>query len=194
MVAKVHRLRTKPDRLKVEQGEALRQMVLDYGEPLPGRAVGEILIVIDRNTEAQRDGWRFVLMGPEEFNEVADWLEAHSKHRRTAVRLFRHLFRFLDPRTQEILRTREELAELARMDVDAVSKVMGELVGLGVLRKERTPIPGIKGPGLVHWYMNPKVATHLAGKARDHAQAKASPLKLDPKLPKFSKPKLVPVE
>jgi hypothetical protein len=50
-----------------------------------------------------------------------------NQHRRTAVRLFRHLFRFLDPRTQEILRTREELAELARMDVDAVSKVMGEL-------------------------------------------------------------------
>jgi hypothetical protein len=192
-MAKVHALRTKADRLKAAQGETLRQMVLDYDEPLPNRAVGEILIAIDRNTEAERDDWRFVLMGPVEFDLVCEWLEENSKRPRMAMRLFRKLFQFIDPRTQEILRTRDELAELVGAKPTDISQIMGELIGIGVLRRERIPVPGLKGPGAVHWYMNPWVATHLAGKARERAQAAAPPLTSAPSS-KRRKPKLVPVE
>jgi hypothetical protein len=193
-MAKVERLRTKPERFKAQQGEALRQLVLDYGEALPRRAVGEILIAIDRNTEAEGGDWRFLLMGPEEFNAVADWLDEHSVCPRMAMRLFRNLFRFVDPRTQEILRTRDELAELVAADPDDVSKVMGELVRIGVLRRERVPVPGLRGPGMVRWYMNPTVATRLGGKARERAQAEAKALDLAPPKKDRKRPKLAPVE
>jgi hypothetical protein len=195
MVAKVHWLRTKADRLKARQGEALRQMVLEYEEPLPNRAVGEILIAIDRNTEAESDDgdWRFILMGPVEFDLVCEWLEANSKRPRLATRLFRKLFQFVDRRNQEILRTRDELAELVGADPDHVSRVMSELVSIGVLRSERVPVPGLKGPGAVHWFLNPWVATHFGKAARIRAQAEAPELKLVPK-PKRVRRKLEPVE
>jgi hypothetical protein len=194
MMAKVRRLRTKAARLKARQGEALRQMVLDYPEPLPNRAVGEILIAIDHNTEAESDDgdWRFILMGPVEFDLVCEWLETESTHPRMAPRLFRKLFQFVDRRNQEILRSRDELAEMVDAHPDHVSKVMNELVSTGVLRRERVPIPGLKGPGAVHWYLNPWVATHFGKPARIRAQAEAPGLKLVPK-PKRSRQKLVPV-
>jgi hypothetical protein len=193
-MAKVERLRTKPERLKAQQGAALRQLVLDFfGDAGPNRTVGELLIAIDRVTATDRDDWRFILMAAEQFNAVADWLEEHSARPRMAMRLFRNLFRFVDPRTQEILRTRDELAELVAADPDDVSKVMSELVAIGVLRRERVPVPGLKGPGVVRWHLNPTVATHMPLKARERAQAEAPPLELAP--PKKSRrPKLTAVE
>jgi hypothetical protein len=114
-------------------------------------------IAIDRNTEADSDDgdWRFILMGPVEFDLVCEWLEANSKRPRMATRLFRKLFQFVDRRNQQILRSRDELAELVGADPDHVSRVMSKLVSLGVLRSERVPVPGLKGPGAVHWYLNP---------------------------------------
>ena len=34
----------------------------------------------------------------------------------------------------------------------------------------------MKGPGMVHYFMNPNVATHLSGSERDAAQEEAPPL------------------
>jgi hypothetical protein len=195
MMAKVERLRTKPERLKAQQGMALRQLVLDFfGDAGPNRTVGELLIAIDRVTATDRDDWRFILMAAEQFNAVADWLEEHSARPRMAVRLFRHLLRFVDPRTDEILRTRDELAELIKARPADVSTVMNELVAIGAIRRERERVPGLKGPGMVHWYLNPLVATHLPLKARERAQAEASPLELAPPEKGKKRPKLVPVE
>ena len=36
----------------------------------------------------------------------------------------------------------------------------------------------MRGPGMVRYFMNPNVATHLAGKARDEAQAAAPKLRV----------------
>jgi hypothetical protein len=192
MVASLSRFRTRANRLKAQEGEKLRQLVLDYGDALPRRAVGEILLAIDRVTDTERDDWRFLLMAAEQFNAVADWLEEHSTRPRMAVRLFRHLLRFVDPRTDEILRTRDELAELVKARPTDVSTVMNELVAIGAVRSERVPVPGLKGPGMVRWYLSPLVASHLPLKARERAQAEATALELAP--PKKSRrPKLTPV-
>jgi hypothetical protein len=178
MVASLSRFRTRANRLKAQEGEKLRQLVLDYGDALPRRAVGEILLAIDRVTDAERDDWRFLLMAAEQFNAVADWLEEHSRRPRLALRLFRHLLRFVDPRTDEILRTREELAELVKARPDDVSTVMAELVKVGAVRQERVRVPGMKGPGIARWYLNPTIATSRPVSDRQRAQAEAPVLNL----------------
>jgi hypothetical protein len=129
-----------------------------------------------------------------QFNAVADWLEEHSARPRMAVRLFRHLLRFVDPRTDEILRTRDELAKLVKARPADVSTVMNELVAIGAVRRERERVPGLKGPGMVRWYLSPLVATHLPLKARERAQAEAPVLELVPPAKGRKRPKLTPVE
>ena len=57
MAATLRRLRTKADRLRAEQAEALRQLVLDYPD-LPEQPRGEIVAAIDRHTAAE-NGWTF---------------------------------------------------------------------------------------------------------------------------------------
>jgi hypothetical protein len=69
---------------------------------------------------------------------------------------------------------------------------MNELVAIGAVRSERVPVPGLKGPSMVRWYLSPLVASHLPLKARERAQAEATALELAP--PKKSRrPKLTPV-
>ena len=62
MPATLHRLRSKPARLRKEQAAALRQMVLEF-PGLPERAVGAIIATVDRETAAQ-NGWTFVMLYP----------------------------------------------------------------------------------------------------------------------------------
>ena len=72
MPAQLVKLRTKADRLKTDQAEQLRQLVLDFPD-LPQRAVGELIATIDRQT-ASRSGWTFVMISPEQNAAVVDWL------------------------------------------------------------------------------------------------------------------------
>lgn len=62
--------------------------------------------------------------------------------------------------TGEIMLTRQELAE--RMDIQPgkVSKALGVLERLGVIYKgdERRKVPGLKGPGLAVYFVNPHAA------------------------------------
>jgi hypothetical protein len=55
---------------------------------------------------------------------------------------------------------------------------MGELESIGAISRRREKVPGMRGPGAVRYFMNPNIATHLNGKARDKAQAKAGLLEL----------------
>src|SRR5687768_15297641 len=93
MAASLHRLRSKPERLRAEQADALRQLILDFPE-LPDRAVGSIIATIDRETAAQ-NRWTFVMLSAEENEFVVSWLLDHSKRPQKAVRLWAKLFRHL---------------------------------------------------------------------------------------------------
>jgi hypothetical protein len=53
---------------------------------------------------------------------------------------------------------------------------MGELEAFGAITRERTKVAGTRGPGLVRYRMNERIATHFQGAARDKAQAAAAPL------------------
>ena len=176
MAARLRRLRTKPERLREEQAAALHQMVLAY-PGLPERAVSAIVATIDRETAA-KNGWTFVMLSPAQNRAVVRWLHQHSSRPQKAVDLWVLLFEHLRRDTGEIMLTRDELAEQIDEAPKNVSTIMGELESIGAISRRRERVPGMRGPGAVRYFMNPNIATHLNGKARDKAQAKAGLLEL----------------
>jgi hypothetical protein len=191
MPAALHRLRSKPERLREEQAAALRQLVLAF-PGLPGPAVGSIVAAIDRETVAT-SGWTFVMLSPAQNRAVVNWLLENSSRPQKAVSLWSLLFEHLRRDTGEIMLSREEMAEQIGERADNVSLIMTELQGIGAISRRRERVAGMRGPGMVRYFMNPNVGTHLVGAARDKAQARA-PLLTPIPSPKRRKPKLVPVE
>src|SRR3954469_7385000 len=176
MAARITRLRRKADRLGSDPAWQLRQLVLEY-PGLPERARGEIIGTIDRQT-ASEAGWTFVMLSPEQNATVVRWLRHHSRQPTMAPALWAELFTALRRDTGEIMLTRDELAERVGASADEVSRIMGELAIVGAISPRRERVAGMRGPGRVVYFMNPNVGTHLAGAARDKAQAEAPRLQL----------------
>jgi hypothetical protein len=177
MAAGVVRLRTRPERLREDEAAKVRQAVLalEAELPLPPRAMGEIIAAIDRQT-ASTNGWTFVMLSPAENAHVVDWLAQNSTRPQLAMRLWAHLFLHLRRDTGEIVQTRDEIAEALGVHPEDVSRIMTELSGIGAVLRHRHRVRGMRGPGPIIYRMSPKIGTHLTGKARDEAQAKAPPL------------------
>ena len=176
MPVKIVRLRTKPQRIHAEMAAELRQLISDH-VGLPERARGEIIAAIDRET-ASEAGWTFVMLGPEQNAAVVRWLRQHSRYPALAPAVWAELFTALRHDTGEIMLTRGELAERVGTDADTVSRIMGELAKVGAVITRRERVAGMRGPGRAMYLMNPRVGTHLAGAARDKAQAEAPALQL----------------
>lgn len=174
MAARVVRLRTREDQIRSDQAERLRQLVMAF-PGLPERAAGEIIATIDRQTAAET-GWSFVMLSPAQNRAVVKWLGENSKRPVVAVQLWSELFLHLRRDTGEIMQTRDELAEAVGISAEHVSAIMSELESIGAISRKRTKIPGMRGPGMVRYFMSPLVGTHLIGKARDKAQEDAPPL------------------
>jgi len=176
MAARITRLRTKADRLRAEEADELRRLVLER-PGLPERARGEIVATIDRET-ASETGWTFVMLSPEQNAAVMRWLRSNSRFPTMALALWGELFTALRRDTGEIMLTRDELAERVGTHPSRVSTVMHELAQAGAIIIRRERVAGLRGPGRVVYLMNPRVATNLTGAARDRAQAGAPKLTL----------------
>lgn len=171
MAAQLIKLRTKADRLKADQASGLRQLVLDFPD-LPERAVNELIAAIDRQT-VSKSGWTFVMLSPEQNAAVVQWLADNSARPIVAMRLWAQLFSNLRTDTGEIVQTRDELAEALGAKPTEISQIMGELATIGAISRRRERVAGMRGPGLVRYFMNPRVATNLTGASRDKAQSEA---------------------
>lgn len=178
MAAKISRLVTRPDKLREEQAAQLRQLVLAFPEAPPD-AISRVLAAIDRET-ATRNGWTFVMLSPSQNRAVVGWLREHSKRPMVALVLWSELFTHLEAETGHIVATREALAEAVGASVQDVSRVMTELVSIGAVTRWTEKVPGLRGPGVVRYAMNPHVATKLPGLARAEAQKAHPPLRLLP--------------
>src|SRR3954466_8043585 len=176
MAARIVRLRTKADRLRSDTAAQLRQLVLEFNG-LPERARGEIVAAIDRQTTSEA-GWTFVMLSPEQNAAVMRWLRSNSRFPTMALARWGELFTALRGDTGEIVLTRDELAERVGTHPSRVSTVMHELAGIGAIVSHREKVAGLRGPGRAVYLMNPNVGTHLAGAARDKAQADAPRLPL----------------
>jgi len=176
MAATIVGHRTRRDRLRAVDAADLRRLVSSYPR-LPERARSEIVAAIDRET-ASEAGWTFVMLSPSQNRVVVSWLHRHSSRPHKAAELWALLFEHLRRDTGEIMLTREEMAAEIGATADHVSEIMAELEGIGAIARRREKVPGVRGRGRVVYFMNPRVGTHLAGAARDRAQAEASPLRL----------------
>src|SRR4051794_14664124 len=163
MAAQIARLRTKADRLRSKEAAELRRLVLER-PGLPERARSEIVATIDRET-ASEAGWTFVMLSPEQNAAVTRWLRYHSRQPTLALALWGELFTALRRDTGEIVLTRDELAERVGTSADEVSRIMGELAGIGAIIVRRERVAGMRGRGRAVYLMNPNVATNLTGAA-----------------------------
>ena len=186
MAAEIRRLNGRPARIRQDENAALRQALLpfrDGGEGLTMQreavrlVVSKAIALIDGQT-ASHNKWSFVMLSPGQNHIVVEELVAHSRRPMVAVRLWALCFQHLRMDTGEIVLTREDFAERLGVEPAEVSEVMSHLVRFGAISRQRERVAGLRGPGLVHYFMNPNVGTHLAGKARDDAQRSAPLLKL----------------
>jgi hypothetical protein len=160
----VTRLRTRRDVEKQAGLEAVRDM-------LGGVAgVEDVVAFVERKLAAAR-GWGFVMVEPRLYADVIAHLRRHSRRPMVAMELFTRLFSYLPPDGNEVLAVRAELARVTGCTPDHVSEIMRELEAIGAIYKQR------EGRG-VRYFVNPMLGTHLAGAARDKAQAEAPRLQL----------------
>jgi hypothetical protein len=118
------------------------------------------------------------MLSPSQNRAVLSWLLEHSTRPRKAVELWALLFEHLRRDTGEIALTRDELAAEVGVAAEDVSRLMHELASIGAIIVHREKVAGMQGRGRAVYFMNPNVATNLAGAARDRAQAEAVPLRL----------------
>jgi DNA-binding transcriptional ArsR family regulator len=133
---------------------------------------GEALAVVQRGAASAKvdaNGWIFVMISPAQNAQVVEWLSQHSRRPQVAVRLWAQLLGHLRSDTGEITQTRAQLAERIGIEPRTLSELMTELETIQAIRRERD---GRK----VRYYLNPRIATHLPGPAREAAQASAGPL------------------
>lgn len=98
------------------------------------------------------------MIRPAQNRAVTLWLMENSKRPMKAVSVWTLLFDHLMPHTGQVMLTREEIAEQVGIAVQEVSKIMNELVKFGAIFSEREKVAGMRGPGLVRYYMNKHVA------------------------------------
>ena len=171
MAATLHKLRTKSDMLKEETAVKLRQLLLEFPD-LPERARSEIAASIDRQTAADK-GWTFIMLSAKQNAAVVTWLLRNSKRPHIAVRLWAELFDHLRTDTGQVILTRTELAGVVGTTANNISAVMSELESIGAITKRLEKVNGLKGRGIVFYFMNPRVATNLTGMERVVAQNEA---------------------
>jgi hypothetical protein len=179
MPAVIKRLETRPDRLKRDTAEQLRGLLQGFPGGLPERLMGELLLALDRcSPAAEGEEWTFVMLSPVQNAAVVRWLANNSERPQLAMQLWALLFEHLRRDTGEVVKTREELAEELEVAPCHISSTMTELEQLGAIVRVRQKVPGMRGRGVVRYFMNPRVGTHLAGEARRKAQAEAPKLAL----------------
>lgn len=172
MAATVTKLATKTDRLRRDRA----QLVLDEVHQLgvmgrlsldEVRSIGRALAPII----ASHSQWKFMMISPAQVDAVIDYLNEHSRRPLIAIRLWGKCIANVPDDTHEIMLSRDEFAAVLNCHPNRVSAVTAELERIGAISRRRER-------GRVRYFLNPNVGTHLAGEARDQAQAKAPKLEL----------------
>lgn len=77
--------------------------------------------------------------------------------------------------TGEVMLTRDQLAEKIGCDPSNVSHVMCTLEAMGVIRRERRRVEGVRGRGVVVYFINPHVGWNGSLKIREEEAAVMEP-------------------
>ena len=159
------------------------QLALFGDEDVPPTALAAVLNALRRVTHPDSDQsiWSGSFMMLSKVQCAAVWDAIRALPPTSRPQQVRHAFDLvllnLRQDTGEIMLTRAELAEKVGCDPDNITRVMGTLEKMGVIRKERRPFQGTRGAGLVVYFINPHVAWNGSLNIRfEEAQQVAPPL------------------
>lgn len=180
MAATISRLRTRPERATDADADQLRALLQRRPDLLDEWLTTKAVARLDQRKPGA-NGWRFLLVDPETNRLVTRWLTTHSAKPMVAVVLWATMLSAMRFDTGEVAMTRDELAEAVGTSPTEVSRIMTELEDIGAVSRKRQKVAGMRGPGVVRYFVSPRIATHQTGAARDKAQATAPQLRLVPK-------------
>lgn len=167
-------MRTQPDQVRADRAASVKQALLPFEDELP-ELIDRLYYEVDRRTPS-KDDWTFVMLSPDQNEYVVQYLLANSDRPMQAVAVWARCFRHLNRRTTEIMLTRDELAGGLGFPPDTVTRIMATLRECGAVSSKRVKVEGVRGRGMVRYFMNPNVGTHLKGEARRIAQEAVSPV------------------
>lgn len=191
MAGNVVRLVPHKERLKRDSAERLLAYLSGVpDDELPGYLRDEVSRLLWRHAEPPQQGklWPGGYSMLSRLQTAVVWKAIRALPARDRPQDVRHVFDLvllnLRQDTGEVMLRRDELAaELCPRAVtdaakekaaDRVSRAMGVLERLGVIRRERAKVAGIRGRGVAHYFINPHVAWNGDLEVRKEA-AKAQP-------------------
>lgn len=135
-----------------------------------------------RRSTAPDNGWDFSMIGLRENRAVVSHLRKASARPLVALEVWAVIIEHLQRDSSVIPLTRAEIAREVGVSPANVSEVMSELFKFGAILRERVPSPGVRGPGVVRYSVNPWFATRLPKGVRADEQAKVPRPKMRAKL------------
>jgi len=170
-MAHIVRLTTKTQRSGQEEAAQAAAQLSLLSEELLKHLPGEARVAISRATYALQKAARpdtteglwpggFTMLSRMQTAAIWDTIrELPSNARPNQVRhAFDLIVLNLRQDTGEVLLTRDQLAERIGCAPGNVSRIMGTLEKMGVIRRERRKIEGMQGRGIAVYFINPHVA------------------------------------
>lgn len=170
-MAEIVRLTTSQQRSKQEEASQAAEQLSLLSEEFLKHLPGEARVAISRATYALQKAARpdtteglwpggFTMLSRTQ--TAAVWKAIRSLPANDRPHQVRHAFDLvllnLRQDTGEVLLTRDQLAEEINCAPRSVSTIMGTLEKMGVVRRERRKVEGMKGPGMAVYFINPHVA------------------------------------
>lgn len=152
------------------EAEQLHEMLVKLPHLFSQQQAADIALTYAALTPKPEENWTFVMLSAPQNAAVVRWIDGHSKRRNEAKSLWAELFTVLHPDTGEIMLARDALAARIGTAPDNVSRIMGELMTINAIRRE-------KRGREVRYYMNSAIATHQSSTAlRAKARANDGPV------------------
>lgn len=184
MAGKLLRFRSRRDLITRDAAAALAdQLRLFPEQQIPAVARAQLLNALQRLThpDTEQPIWKgsFMMLGRIQCAAVWDAIRKLPADLRPHQ--VRHAFDLvllnLRQDTGEVMLTRDQIAEEIGTAARNVSTIMGTLERMGVIRRERRAIEGVRGRGMVVYFINPHVAWNGSLEIRkDEADATPPPL------------------
>lgn len=154
-------------RKRAEEAKQLVQLARRFGFDQ------DTLAKIDETAELHpesRDRERFIMVTTSQNLAVVRWIYEESSRPNKANLLWALIFDHVHPNTGEIMLSRNELAERIDEHPRNISSLMSEFASINAIERR-------KQGREVKYFLNPNIATHLAGAgAREAARDAAGPL------------------
>lgn len=158
-----HTSRPGPQLVRLDQARAERvRRALLADLSLPRELVAEMIALIDRRT-VSNSSWGFVMVHPQRDLEVVQWIARNARRTPTSHMLWAAIKANLHSGTNEVLMNRAQMMQVTGAPSPHVSEALSEFARIEVIVRH-------KEGREVRWFLNPRIATHQSGAARDEAQ------------------------